>query len=341
MNAEKVSVVILNYNTRDLLDKFLPEIMATDYPNMEVVVADNASSDDSVSLVAEKYPTVKLIRLEENYGFAGGYNKALAQLDTEYWVLLNSDVNVDKNWLTPMMDLMKSDSTIAAVQPKILDFYNPEKFEYAGASGGFIDKYAYPLCRGRVSDVLETDNGQYDSSRPIFWATGAALLVRAADYKSLNGLDADFFAHMEEIDLCWRLQNSGKQIWVCPEAKVYHMGGGTLSAQNPRKTFLNFRNNLVLITKNLPFGEWLKVLTIRLILDGVAGVKLIVDGKARHTLAIIQAHWAYFFRFGFWWKKRRESPKQKPFKEHDGMLNLSVVYRHYIKGVKYFSDLEK
>lgn len=339
MTEDKVSIVILNYNTRDLLERFIPSVLATEYDNFEVVVADNASSDGSLDLVRKLFPEVKCIALEENYGFAGGYNRALKELDTPYWVLLNSDVEVDKGWLSPLMELITSNPKIGAVQPKILDLNNRGRFEYAGASGGFIDKFAYPFCRGRLSDVLEQDEGQYDDNIPVFWATGAALLVRASEYQKLGGLDADFFAHMEEIDLCWRMKNAGLEVWVCPEGKVYHMGGGTLSAQSSHKTFLNFRNNLALITKNLPFSEWVKVFCARLILDGIAGVVMLYNGKGKHTWAIVKAHWAFFWRFRFWWSKRKTSPTPLPFLQHQGMLNISLVRRHFIKGIKHFSDL--
>lgn len=314
-------------------------MLDTRYPDFEVVVADNASSDGSAALVRDKFPNVKLIELDENHGFAGGYNLALEQLNTDYWVLLNSDVRVDPDWLAPMMELMASDPNIAAVQPKILDLNRPDHFEYAGAGGGYIDKYAYPFSRGRIFDVLEVDEGQYDDSRPVFWATGAAMLVRAKEYRELGGLDHDFFAHMEEIDLCWRMKNDGKEVWVCPSGKVYHMGGGTLSAISARKTYLNFRNNLVLITKNLPLWQWFRIFTVRLILDGVAGIKFLLDGKASHTWAIVKAHWAFYFRFGYWWKKRKKVPVARDFKSHQGMMNISIIYKHFVKKVKHFSSL--
>ena len=338
MKPDKVAVVILNFNTRDLLRKLLPSVLATEYGNVEVVVADNASTDGSVELLKDEFPTVTRIELEENYGFAGGYNKALEQVEAPFYVLLNSDVEVDQNWLTPMMECMTANASIAAIQPKILDYNNRAYFEYAGASGGFIDKHAYPFCRGRISNVLEEDQGQYNESIPVFWATGAAMLIRAEDYHKAGGLDADFFAHMEEIDLCWRLQNMGREVWVCPDAKVYHMGGGTLASSSPRKTYLNFRNNLALITKNLPFGQWLRIFTMRLILDGVAGIRFLLSGEIKQTLAIVKAHWSFFLRLPHWWKKRKQS-EQRDFRSLHGMKNWSFVYQHFIKGVKYFSEI--
>ncbi|MCB9260758.1 MAG: glycosyltransferase family 2 protein [Flavobacteriales bacterium] len=339
MHYPKVSVVILNFNTRQLLEQLLPFVLKTEYPNLEVVVADNASTDHSAELVKTKFPEVKLIELAENFGFAEGYNQALRQLDTDFWVLLNSDVEVPQNWLKPMMDLMLSNDQIAAVQPKILDYFKRDFFEYAGASGGFIDKHIYPFCRGRVMNELEADNGQYDDAKPVFWATGAAMLVRANVYKALNGLDADFFAHMEEIDLCWRIKNAGSEVWVCPQSTVYHMGGGTLAATSPRKTFLNFRNNLCLMTKNLKASELVRVLAIRLVLDGVAGLKFLVDGKPGLTWAVVKAHWAFFIKFGYWASKRKRVPNQLPLKQHTGVYGHSLIVAHFAKGKKKFSDL--
>ncbi len=341
MEMPKVSIVILNFNTKELLDTLLPFVMKTTYDNVEIVVADNASTDGSLELVKEHFPEVRRIRMESNLGYAGGYNEALKQLDTDFWVLLNSDIEVEPNWLEPLMSTMLSDNKIAAVQPKILSYDNRGQFEYAGASGGLIDKYAYPFCRGRLFDQLEMDNGQYDSIEEVFWATGAALLVRASVYKKLSGLDADFFAHMEEIDLCWRMKNHGFQVWVNPTSQVYHIGGGTLEAHSPRKVFLNFRNNLVLIAKNMPVGQAIRVLIIRLFLDGLAGVKFVIDGKPSSAFMIIKAHWTFFLRFGFYWRKRKQIDLQVSTKGLAGFVNLSMVYQYLAKGVKHYSDIKK
>ncbi|MFT5513653.1 MAG: GT2 family glycosyltransferase [Bacteroidia bacterium] len=341
MKQHKVSVVILNYNTKALLEKLIPYVLKTEYPSFEVVVADNASTDGSLAFVQSTFKDVKCIQIDKNRGYAGGYNEALKDLKTDYWVLLNSDVEVQPDWLAPLMDTMLSDENISAVQPKIKSYHNRDVFEYAGACGGFIDKYAYPFCRGRLFDQLEADNGQYDTKSAIFWATGAALLVRAQVYKSLGGLDEDFFAHMEEIDLCWRMQNSGNEIWVNPDSTVYHIGGGTLDAHSPQKVYLNFRNNLVLIAKNMPTAQAIRVLIIRLLLDGLAGVKFIVDGKFKSAAMIVKAHWVFFAKFGFYWSKRKANPTAKPTDTLPGFINLSMLYQYFAKGVKNYSDIKK
>lgn len=334
----KVSIVILNYNTRHFLQKFLPGVLATDYENFEVVLADNASKDDSVEFVKQNFPTVKIIVLSENYGFAGGYNKALAQVKADYFVLLNSDVEVPKDWLKPLVALAESDSNIAAVQPKLLDYKDKTKFEYAGGSGGFIDKFGYPFCRGRWFNHLEMDNGQYNDRREIFWATGACFLIRSKYWEQANGLDEDFFAHMEEIDLCWRLKNSGYKIMVCPQSVVYHVGGGTLPVGNPRKTYLNFRNGLFLLCKNLHSSRLWQVLFIRFVMDGLAGIKFLTEFKFREIGAILKAHMVFYSQLRYWLKKRKLSTPQtlKP----ENMYQRSMVFDFYLKGKRKFSETE-
>ena len=334
----KVSIVILNYNTRHFLQKFLPGVLATDYENFEVVLADNASKDDSVEFVRQNFPTVKIIVLSENYGFAGGYNKALAQVKADYFVLLNSDVEVPADWLNPLVALAESDSNIAAVQPKLLDYKDKTKFEYAGGSGGFIDKFGYPFCRGRWFNHLEIDNGQYNDSREIFWATGACFLIRSKYWEQANGLDEDFFAHMEEIDLCWRLKNSGYKIMVCPQSVVYHVGGGTLPVGNPRKTYLNFRNGLFLLCKNLHSSRLWQVLFIRFVMDGLAGIKFLTEFKFREIGAILKAHLVFYSQLRYWLKKRKLSAPQtlKP----ENMYQRSMVFDFYLKGKRKFSETE-
>lgn len=339
MNQPSVAVVVLNYNTADLLRKLIPFVLKTSYPNLKVVVADNASNDDSVAVIQQfGEQGVECLKLEENYGFAGGYNKALAQIEADYFVLLNSDVEVEANWLEPMVELAESNPEIAAIQPKIKDYYQRDSFEYAGASGGFIDQWAYPFCRGRLFDFCEKDEGQYNDAQEIFWASGAAMFIRAEDYRNAGGLDADLFAHMEEIDLCWRLKNSGRQIWVCPQSVVYHMGGGTLSAQNARKTFLNFRNNLALITKNVPDKQRARLLVTRLLLDGIAGVKYLIGFEFKHFTAVIKAHWNFFGNYKMWKSKGMET-QHKAFLTHVGVMKLSIVKSYFLKGRKKFSDL--
>ncbi len=334
----KVSIVILNYNTRHFLQKFLPGVLATDYENFEVVLADNASKDDSVEFVRQNFPTVKIIVLSENYGFAGGYNKALAQVKADYFVLLNSDVEVPKDWLKPLVALAESDFKIAAIQPKLLDYKDKTKFEYAGGSGGFIDKYGYPFCRGRWFNHLEMDNGQYNDSREIFWATGACFLIRSKYWEQANGLDEDFFAHMEEIDLCWRLKNSGYKIMVCPQSVVYHVGGGTLPVGNPRKTYLNFRNGLFLLCKNLHSSRLWQVLFIRFVMDGLAGIKFLTEFKFREIGAILKAHMVFYSQLRYWLKKRKLSTPQtlKP----ENIYQRSMVFDFYLKGKRKFSETE-
>ncbi|MFT5725118.1 MAG: GT2 family glycosyltransferase [Bacteroidia bacterium] len=248
---------------------------------------------------------------------------------------------MDSDWLNPLMGLMLSDDKISAIQPKIISYNSREQFEYAGASGGLIDKFGYPFCRGRLFDELEMDEGQYDDRMEVFWATGAALLVRADVYKSLGGLDQDFFAHMEEIDLCWRMKNAGYQVWVEPNSTVYHIGGGTLNAHSPKKVYLNFRNNLILIAKNMPRMAAIRVILIRLLLDGLAGIKFVMDGESKSALMIVKAHWAFFGKVKFYWKKRQSGPDLQSPKSLAGFVNLSMVFQYFAKGVTRFSDIKK
>ena len=272
----KVAIVILNWNGEAMLRRFLPTVLRYSCDEAEVWVADNASTDSSVQLLREHFPSVKLILLEKNYGFAEGYNKALAQIEAEYFVLLNSDVEVTHHWLTPLVEYMNTHLDVAACQPKLLSEANHDYFEYAGASGGFIDRYGYPFCRGRIFNTVEEDNGQYNYNIDILWATGACLLIRSTDYRALNGLDGRFFAHNEEIDLCWRLRQRGRRIVCIPESEVYHVGGGTLPKSNPMKTFLNFRNNLTMLYKNLPDAELKSVMRMRCVLDYVAAFQMLI-----------------------------------------------------------------
>lgn len=330
----QISVVILNYNTSELLEKFLPSVLASDYPNFEVVLADNNSDDNSVNLVQEKFPNVKIIETGGNYGYAGGYNKALRDLKSDYFVLLNSDVEVSATWLSEMMKSIDNNNW-QAVQPKILDYNRKSHFEYAGACGGFIDFLGYPFCRGRMLDNLEEDSGQYDEDVEIFWATGAALMIQSSVFWEAGGLDEDFFAHMEEIDLCWRIKNLGYKIGVSHKAEVYHIGGGTLSKQNSRKTYLNFRNGLVLLIKNLSWTELVWKLPLRLLLDGLAGLYFIYQGHWKDFWAVIKSHWNIFLRIGFWFAKRRKVVR------HENRISLhpkSLVLSYFLKNKKTYSD---
>lgn len=296
----KVAIVILNWNGRGMLERFMPSVVKyshrqhfsvldTDF-DTEVVVADNGSSDDSLTFLQQNYPDVPLVLLDRNYGFAEGYNKALAQVEADYYVLLNSDVECTPRWIEPVIRIMDANSRIAVMQPKLLMYDSKDTFEYAGGAGGFIDSYGYPFCRGRLFSTLETDHGQYDDDCDIFWATGAAMFVRASVWRELGGLDADFFAHMEEIDFCWRVHNAGYRVAYCPQSTLYHVGGGTLPKSNPFKTQLNFRNNLSMLYKNLPDDRRDKVLRLRMFLDRVAAVKFLLEGHLGEYRAVRKAH---------------------------------------------------
>lgn len=302
----KVAIVILNWNGEAHLRRFLPSVVRhTPERYAEIVVADNGSSDGSSALVRESFTGVRLLCLDRNYGFTGGYNRALAELEADYFVLLNSDVEVTEGWLAPLVERASSDDRIAAVMPKILSVDNPHMFEYAGAAGGLVDMLGYPYCRGRVLKRIEADCGQYDSACEVFWASGAAMLVRADVYRSLGGLDEDFFAHMEEIDFCWRAKNRGMSVWVEPRSKVYHLGGGTLSNESPRKLFLNFRNNLATLYKNLPAGRLFAVIFVRMCLDGAVGCAYLLTGRFSRFAAVVKAHAAFYGMMGGLRRKRR------------------------------------
>jgi GT2 family glycosyltransferase len=330
----KVAVVILNWNGRNFLEKFLPSVISNS-PGADIIVADNASTDDSIHFVQSQFPSVKIIKNSSNGGFSKGYNESLKQVDNQYYVLLNSDVEVTQGWLDPMLALLESDLTIAACQPKLLAYDDKSSFEYAGAAGGYIDKYGYPFCRGRICDSIEKDNGQYNNGCDIFWASGACLFIRADKYHEAGGLDEDFFAHMEEIDLCWRLKNLGYSIKYVPGSTVYHVGGGTLSKINPRKTFLNFRNNLYLITKNHPRKLLYWKLFTRLLLDGVAGIKFLLDKEPEHLKAVWNAHGEFRKNFRKMYNKRAANIPSHTPEVYDG----SVVFEYFVKKKKTFSML--
>ncbi len=333
---KKVAVVILNYNGKDFLRKFLPSVIERSSKDAEVWVADNNSLDGSIEVMQEEFPEVKLLENKFNAGFAGGYNSALKRIDADYYVLLNSDIEVTDNWINPVIELMESDPKIAACQPKILSYYNNKEFEYAGAGGGFIDRWGYPFCRGRIFQSLESDEGQYNDSVEVFWATGACMFVKADLYHEFGGLDEDFFAHMEEIDFCWRLKNSDYKVMYCPTSTVYHVGGGTLPNKSARKTYLNFRNNFSLLYKNLPKNQLIKTFALRLVLDGIAGVKFLLEGDFQDFIAVIEAH-LYFYRNLGKLKKKRQLIKHKQVSK---IYTKNLVYQYYIKGKKKFSDLD-
>ncbi len=340
----KVSIVILTYNGRHHLETFLPSVITHTPEWAEVVIVDNASTDDTVDWLERKYPVIRLIKFEENYGFAGGYAQALKTINSDYYYLLNSDVEVSPTFLEPMVRFLDENPDYAATQPKILSYKNKNFFEHAGASGGFMDKNCYPFCRGRIFDTVERDQGQYDDEIDIFWASGAALLIRSKDYHKVGGLDADFFAHMEEIDLCWRLHLIGKRIRVCPESVIYHLGGGTLAYNNPQKTFLNFRNNLWMMEKNLPDSCRQKTISYRLILDGIAGVKYVLSGELKNCNAIIKAHRAYYREKKKLRKKREDFYSSQDIVEDNnlsGWIKIDSIKEYFIKGKKTFTDIVK
>ena len=299
----KVAVVILNWNGVQLLEQFLPSVVKNS-PEAVVYVADNASTDNSISYVNTFFPTVKIIKNDSNLGFAGGYNEALKSVDADIFALVNSDIEVTENWLKPIIETFEKEPKTAIVQPKILDFKRKEYFEYAGAAGGFIDKYGYPYCRGRIFETLEKDNGQYNDTCEIFWASGACFFIRSLVYNELKGFDADFFAHQEEIDLCWRTINKGYSIKYNSASVVYHVGGATLQQGNPKKTFLNFRNSLLMLTKNLPQKEMYSILFQRMLLDGIAALQFLLKGKTNHFLAVLKAHASFYSLFSTHYKKR-------------------------------------
>ncbi len=333
----KVSVVIINYNGRKYLEQFLPSILAGTYADMELIVADNASTDDSLVFLRNQYPSVRIIELKRNHGYAGGYNEALKEVKSDYFVLLNSDVEVTPGWLEPMVALMDGDKTIGACQPKILSYHNKEQFEYAGAAGGWLDCLGYPFARGRIFDICETDLGQYDDVQKIFWASGAALFVRSELFHQVNGLDTYFFAHMEEIDFCWRLQLLGYSIYVCPSAVVYHIGGGTLPKGNERKVFLNFRNNMIMLAKNLPKRQSFWKIPLRILMDFISAFKSLFAGQFVYFLAVGEAHLA-FFKWLFFMQKKSVFPSCRKARL-SGWYRNSVAWKHFVEGRERFDEI--
>lgn len=333
----KTAVIILNWNGRKFLEKFLPSVIQYSINDAEIIIADNASTDDSLQFMQENYPEIRIIINSVNGGFSKGYNDALSQIEAEYYVLLNSDIEVTENWINPIINLMDSDKNIAVCQPKLRSFSEREKFEYAGAAGGFIDKYGYPFCRGRLFNTLEVDNGQYDDVCEVFWATGAAMFVRAELYKKYNGLDNDFFAHMEEIDFCWRLKNEGYKIMYCPDSVVFHVGGGTLPKNNSQKTYLNFRNNFYLLYKNLPSDRLLPVFALRLLLDFVAAMKFLSEGGFKDLKAVVHAHLSFYVSI---WKNYQKR-KNIHHKHVTKMYNNNIVWEYYVRKKMLYSELNQ
>ena len=339
----KIAIVILNWNGRKMLEQYLSNVVAYSREEAMVIVADNASTDDSVEWLREYHPEVPLIILEQNWGFAEGYNRALRQVEAEYYILLNSDVEVTHHWLTPLIEFMDNRQDVAACQPKLLAMHDHDAFEYSGACGGYLDRYGYPFCRGRVFDTVEKDDGQYDTNAEVLWATGACLMIRSADYWAVGGLDGRFFAHNEEIDMCWRLRQRGRLVFCIPDSEVFHVGGGTLPKSNPRKTYLNFRNNLTMLYKNLSDEEWRPVCRMRLVLDYVAAMKmLLLERNVGEFKAVMKARrdfrrWQHDFdedRKQILANRKRESPcaHRQPY---------SILWKYYVKGQKCFSEFTK
>ena len=339
-NPAQIAIVILNWNGVKLFDTFLPSVLKySNSENIEIIVADNASSDKSIEHLQKFYPSVKIISLNTNFGFAEGYNQALQNVDAEFLVLLNSDIKVTGNWIDCCISKFQEDEKIAAIQPKILSYNSPDQFEYAGAAGGFLDKFGYPFCRGRILNRIEEDFGQYDQQSQIFWASGACMFIRNSAFKTAGGFDGDFWAHMEEIDLCWRLKNSGHKIVYEPQSVIYHLGGGTLSYGSPKKIYLNFRNNLYMLFKNLPRQQFKRIFIIRMLLDGVAAVKFIVGFNFREFWAVVKAHASFYRNLGKLIGKRKETQKLVLVKEHPEVYPKSIMWKFFIQQKRKFSDL--
>ncbi|MCF8320401.1 MAG: glycosyltransferase family 2 protein [Flavobacterium sp.] len=320
----KIAVVILNWNGKKLLEQFLPSVVQNS-SEADVYLADNNSSDDSISYITTHFPSVQIIKNEYNFGFAQGYNEALKSVDADIFALVNSDVEVTQNWLQPIIETFKNEPNTAIVQPKILDYKRKDYFEYAGAGGGFIDQYGYPYCRGRVFETIEKDWGQYNDACEIFWASGACFFIRSSVYSELNGFDGDFFAHQEEIDLCWRAKNKKYTIKYNGLSTIYHVGGATLNEESPKKTFLNFRNSLFMLTKNLPKHELFRIVFFRMVLDGIAGIRFLFQGKFTHLFAVLKAHFHYYHLINRNLNKRSDFQLKSYFK-----IN-SIVYNYFIK----------
>ncbi len=332
-----VAIVILNWNGRNYLEQFLPSVLASTYGNFEIIIADNGSNDTSIAFLRETYPAIRIIRLDSNYGFAKGYNLALKEITADYYVLLNSDVEVTPGWLEPMVALLESDKSIAACQPKLLSFHDKKKFEYAGAAGGWLDAYGYPFAKGRIFDICEEDIGQYDQPEPVFWASGASLFIRPGVYHEMGGFDEYFFAHQEEIDLCWRIQLAGYKIYSCPASVIYHVGGGTLPRGNSMKTFLNFRNNRIMLSKNLSFSAKLRIIPIRNLLDLLTALKGLLSGDTGYCIAIIRSH------IGFWkWRLFHRKKSRFPITRKgsiNGYYRKNIVWQHFVKKKQQFSEI--
>lgn len=338
MSRPSVAIVILNWNGKHYLQQFLQSVLQTTYPNCHIVVADNGSTDGSVNFLKENFGQVELLELKQNFGFAKGYNEALKQVTADYYVLLNSDVEVTPGWLEPIIDLLEKDEMNAVCQPKILAFKNRRLFEYAGAGGGWLDAFGYPFARGRIFDICEEDRGQYNSTEEVFWATGAALVIRSRAFRQMSGFDEYFFAHQEEIDLCWRIRLAGYRVFSSMQSVVYHVGGGTLPRGNSKKTYLNFRNNQIMLAKNLPWAEkWWKI-PYRLALDQVSAVKGLLSGDAGYFLSIIEAHLAFLYWIVCGNKKWKPTTRKK-LSSITGVYKGNLVWEHFVLKKKTFTEI--
>ncbi len=335
---EKTAIVILNWNGKSFLEQFLPSVISTS-KGARVIVADNASTDDSIEFLKAHFPTVELIINQTNGGFAKGYNDALKLVDAEFYVLLNSDIETSENWLEPLLECF-TDERVAGCQPKVKSFHSREKFEHAGATGGFLDVNYFPFCRGRILMNVEDDNGQYDSEQEVFWATGACMAIRSKCFHEVGGFDEDFFAHMEEIDLCWRLKRKNYRFLVTPKSVVYHVGGGTLPYNSPRKTFLNFRNSLFMLTKNHQ-GLLFPKLLWRLTIDGIAAMGFLAKGEFKQFGAVFKAHMAFYGKLSTFLKKRKSLKSSSTRFNSTGMFRGNILWNYYVKGAKKYSDLNK
>jgi len=340
MKLPKVSVAILNWNGRSWLEKFLPSVKKSTYPFLEIIIVDNASTDDSVDFIRENYPEFKLLIWDKNYGFAEGYNRVLPHIKSPYLVLLNSDVEVSPDWVQPLVKAMEADAKLVSVQPKVLAHHDKNIFEHAGAAGGFMDYLSYPFCRGRIFESVEKDLGQYDSYMEVFWATGACCMLRTDLVRELGLFQAEFFAHMEEIDFCWRAKNFGYKVACEPQSVVYHVGGGALPVSSPFKTYLNFRNSLFTMLLNLPTSQIFPRIFMRMVLDGVWGIRQLLSGDVRNIWAVIRAHVSFYGALSFWIKRRKEIYKDHPPKILKiGRHDKSLVWQHFVRGKDKFSEL--
>lgn len=339
MNNKRIAVVILNWNGADMMRRFLPNVIASTGQEAEVIVADNGSTDNSCEMMRHEFPNVRLICFTQNYGFAEGYNRALRGLEADYYLLLNSDVEVEQGWTAELLRFMDAHTDVAACQPKLLSHAERNAFEYAGAAGGYIDRYGYPFCRGRIFGIVEKDRGQYDTPASLFWATGAALMIRRSDWEAVGGLDARFFAHQEEIDLCWRLRSRGRKIACVPTARAWHVGGASLDQSNPRKTFLNFRNNLMMLFKNLPEDELRPVMRRRFWLDYLAALQFALTGKWGHARAALRGRRAYKQMRSALANDRRHNLEMAVTTDIPERIPRSILAAFYLKGCKHFSQL--